>query len=45
MFPSLQTSELIEKIQPDGKQGIDNPEFCDIELETKEKDMDKITQF
>ncbi|XP_041945428.1 sodium-coupled monocarboxylate transporter 1 isoform X1 [Alosa alosa] len=42
---STETSELTEKVHPDGKQGIDNPEFSDIELEKKEKDMDTITRF
>lgn len=44
MFSVPQTSKLTEKVHLD-KQGIVNPEFSDIELETKETGMDKITRF
>lgn len=45
MFSVLQTSHLTEKVNLDDKQGIVNPEFSDIELETKGGDMEKITRF
>ncbi|XP_063071781.1 sodium-coupled monocarboxylate transporter 1 [Engraulis encrasicolus] len=40
-----ETPELVEKVHSNGKQGIDNPEFSGMELDTKEKDLDKITRF
>lgn len=45
MFSVLQTSHLTEKVNLDDKQGIVNPEFSDIELETKGGDTEKITRF